>query len=238
MTVSNMTCILIIDDDSDLLKSLSINLHLEGYKVVSATCGEDGIKMAYNVHPDLIVLDVMMPRIDGFETCAHLRKMTDVPILMLTARAAESDIVHGLQLGADDYIVKPFSQVVLEAHLRALLRRRNNHREPDCSHTNHYEDNIVKIDLESQQITCDGKEAKLTPIERQILGILISNLGRVVTHQDLIREVWGNHHDELRENLAVYISMLRKKCICTNHQYIQSQWGVGYLFVPRPQQTN
>lgn len=230
-----MARILIIDDDCDLIKSLSIGLRLEGYEVASATCSEDGIKLAYDIHPDLIILDVMMPAMDGFETCTHLRKMTDIPILMLTARATEKDIVLGLQLGADDYMVKPFSQVVLEAHLRALLRRKNNHQGPDYSQTNHYEDSVIKIDLDAQHISCLGKDMKLTPIERQILEILIHNMGHVVSHQYLIREVWGNHHEELRENLAVYISMLRKKCACKNHQYIQSQWGVGYLFVPPSQ---
>jgi len=233
-----MTKILIIDDDTDLIKTLSIGLRLEGYDVLASTNGSDGLRAAYSVHPDLIVLDVMMPETDGFETCAQLRKMTDTPILMLTARSTEHDIVHGLQMGADDYLAKPFSQIVLEAHIRALLRRRNNQQPSNHPTPSRYEDDTVIIDLESQHISCEGNDIKLTPIERQILGILVNNTGRVVSHQDIIREVWGNHHEELRENLAVYISMLRKKCTCQSHQYIQSQWGVGYVFVPNTNRVN
>lgn len=232
-----MDKILIIDDDLDFIQMLTIRFRLDGYEVFSATSGSEGIKMAYECHPDVILLDIMMPETDGFDTCHNLRRMTSTPILFLTARSAESDVIRGLYQGADDYLSKPFRHEILDARIRALLRRaRTPH--PKVLKANQYSDDVMSIDLESQYIMSSGKKQNLTPTERDILSVLLNSTDKSATYQELAMKFWGRYDQRAKESLAVHVTSLRKKMRVlsgpvSDHVYIQNQWGVGYLFVPR-----
>jgi DNA-binding response OmpR family regulator len=234
-----MDKILVIDDDLDFIQMLTIRFRLDGYEVFSATSGLDGIRVAYESHPDIILLDIMMPQTDGFDTCRNLRRMTNTPILILTARSAESDVVRGLFQGADDFLSKPFRHEVLEARIRALLRRART-PQPQPVKANQYSDDVMSIDLESQYIVSLDKKQKLTPTERDILSMLLNSVDKSATYQELAMKFWGRYDQSAKESLAVHITSLRKKMriLCDtlhDHEYIQNQWGVGYLFVPRKQ---
>ena len=223
--------ILVIDDDPDIAKLLTIILKPQGFAVSRACDGREGLKNTYELHPDLIILDVMMPGMDGWDVCTRLRELSDVPILMLTARSAEQDMLRGFTLGADDYMKKPFSNAELEARVRALLRRKKNHCGPDISH---YADRILNIDLETQAVELEGKALDLSVTEYSLLACLVRNMGRTVTHSQLLREVWGCEYANLATTLTLYIYYLRKKLAVSqrNHQYIHTQWGRGYSFAP------
>jgi len=229
-----MDKILIIDDDLDFIQVMTIKFHLDGYEVFSATSGWEGIKLAYEAHPDIILVDIMMPETDGFDTCQNLRRMTNTPILILTARSAESDVIRGLYQGADDFLSKPFSHEILEARIRALLRRAKTSKQASAK-ADHYSDSVLRIDLESQYLVSLGKKKKLTPTERDILTILLNSNDRSATYQELSMRFWGRYDQSAKDSLAVHVTSLRKKIrtLCDDHEYIQNQWGVGYLFVPR-----
>lgn len=225
--------ILVIDDDPEIAKLLTTILKPQGFTVYDACDGKQGLKSAYELHPDLIILDIMMPCIDGWDTCARLRELTDVPILMLTARTTESDLVRGFMSGADDYMKKPFSKVELEARIRALLRRRVNYNRENSSGINHYSDRWLNINLETQVVELKGRVLDLSATEYSLLACLVRNTGRAVTHSQLLREVWGSEYGDVSV-LTLYIYYLRKKIEDSqhDHQYIHTQWGRGYCFMP------
>ena len=232
-----MDKILIIDEDLDFIQMLTIRFRLDGYEVFSATSGRDGIRVASESHPNIILLDIMMPETDGFDTCRNLRRMTSTPILMLTARSVESDVIRGLNQGADDFLSKPFRHEILDARVRALLRRARV-PQPQAGKSNQYSDDVMSIDLDSQYIVSLGKKQKLTPTERDILSILLSSVDKSATYQELAIKFRGCYDQSAKESLAVHITNLRKKMripcdALYDHEYIQNQWGVGYLFVPR-----
>ncbi len=224
--------ILVIDDDPDIAKLLTIILKPQGFGVFHACDGREGISNAYELHPDLIILDVMMPDMDGWDACTRLRELSDVPILMLTARSAEADMLRGFSLGADDYMKKPFSKAELEARVRALLRRKKNHI--GRSEVSHYTDKLLNIDLQTQAVELAGKALDLSVTEYSLLACLVRNMGRTVTHGQLLREVWGCEYGNLSSTLTLYICYLRKKLEDSQHahQYIHTRWGRGYSFVP------
>ena len=225
--------ILVIDDDPEIAKLLTTILRPQGFTVYQAYEGKEGLKNAYELHPDLIILDVMMPCIDGWDVCARLRELTDVPILMLTARTTEADVVRGFMSGADDYMKKPFSKVELEARIRALLRRKTRHSGGTSSGTDHYTDRLLNINLETQAVELEGRILDLSATEYSLLACLVRNMGRTVTHSQLLREVWGSEYGDISA-LTLYIYYLRKKLEDSqhNHQYIHTQWGRGYCFMP------
>lgn len=229
---SNASRILVIDDDPDIAKLLTIILKTQGFAIYQAFDGREGLKRVYELHPDLIVLDVMMPEINGWDVCTRIRELSDVPILMLTARSAESDMLRGFVLGADDYLKKPFSKAELEARVRVLLRRKKNHN--GSSDINHYTDPVLKINLETQAVELDGKALDLSVTEFNLLACLVRNMGKTVTHSQLLREVWGCEYGNMSTTLTLYIHYLRKKLENSkhNHEYIHTQWGRGYCFVP------
>jgi two-component system KDP operon response regulator KdpE len=224
--------ILVIDDDPDIAKLLTVMLIEQGFVIYQACDGREGLKNAYELHPDLIILDVMMPEIDGWDVCARLRELSDVPILMLTARSAEADMLRGFLLGADDYLKKPFKKAELEARIRALLRRKKNHN--GNSAVTHYTDPVLSINLEAQTVELDGKILDLSVTEFSLLACLVRNMGRTVTHGQLLREVWGCEYGNMSTTLTLYIHYLRKKLgnANHNHEYIHTQWGRGYCFMP------
>lgn len=224
--------ILIIDDDLDHIKLLSAILQPQGFFVYPACDGREGLKNAYELHPDLIILDIMMPGLDGWDVCTRLRELSEVPILMLTARSAEADMLRGFVLGVDDYMKKPFSKAELEARVRALLRRQKHHiGGPDVSR---YADKVLNIDLETRSVELHGRALELSVTEYDLLACLVRNMGRTVPHRQLLREVWGCEHENLSTTLTLYIHHLRKKLKDErhSHEYFHTQWGVGYCFVP------
>lgn len=226
--------ILVIDDDPDIAKLLTTILQPQGFVVYHSCDGVEGLKQAYEIHPDLIILDVTMPTMDGWDVCTRLRELSDLPILMLTARSAEADMLRGFMLGADDYVKKPFSKAEVEARVQALLRRTKNHNGNGKSEINHYTDKVLHINLETQAVELDGKSLDLSATEYSLLACLVRNMGKTVPHSQLLREVWGCEYGNLSTTLTLYIHYLRKKLdhAYHDHEYIHTQWGRGYCFMP------
>lgn len=222
--------VLVIDDDPQLLNLLRLVLRREGFRVVTAETGEDGLRMAYDAHPDLVILDLMMPEMDGWVVCQRLRTVCDVPILILTARSARQDVIKGLALGADDYIVKPCDLQELVLRVRALLRRSRNAASGEWREV--YDDGVLRVDLISGVVSRDGAPIHLTPIEARLLAYLVGQRGRVVPHRELLSNVWGPEYAEETGYLSVYIRYLRRKIEedPSNPRYVCTRWGVGYYF--------
>jgi len=222
--------ILIIDDDRELARVVQLSLEREGYQTVIATNGLEGLQEAYRVQPDLVILDIMMPGMDGWEVCRRLVEMSNVPILMLTAKGTEADIVKGLQIGADDYLVKPFSVAELIARVQALLRRagpRSQMDKPDI-----YSIGNLTIDLSRRLVMRGGEVVDLTPTEFKLLECFVTHRDRVLPHRYLLTEVWGPEYSGETNYLKLYVSYLRKKIEedPANPILIITEWGVGYRF--------
>jgi DNA-binding response OmpR family regulator len=224
--------LLIVEDDAELNKMIVAALQRRGFDVLSATHGRQALQTAYEAHPDLVILDVMMPEIDGFQVCQRLREMSDVPIVFLTAKAEEEDLVRGFSLGADDYVKKPFSLTELEMRIRAVLNRANHDKSET---TKLYEDGILKIDLVRQHVFRRREMVHLTPTEFRLLSSLVRRQGSVVSHKELLGEVWGEGYLDATACLSLYIRYLREKIEEDpgDPQYIRTKWGIGYWFEPR-----
>lgn len=230
--------ILLIDDDPELGKLVDAILHPADLTVYQSYSGSDGLKKSYEIHPDLVILDVMMPEMNGFDVCARLREMTDVPVLMLTARCAENDIMHGFNVGVDDFVRKPFNKNELEARVRALLRRSSHHNEDSVAYILSYEDHVLGVDLSSQTVKLNGNIVELSPREYSLLSYLVREQGRIVSRRVLAREVWGEPASSGISNSSLYIYYLRKKLRDGEygHQYIHTLRGRGYWFEPRKEE--
>jgi DNA-binding response OmpR family regulator len=219
--------VLLIDDDPTVLQLLKLFLEKEGYRVLVAHSGMQGLEIANQEAPDIAILDVMMPVMDGFEACRRLRESGLQSILMMSNRRDERSIVRALELGADDYVRKPFELPVLLAKMRTLLRR-NGHEAPGTSVV--YNDGRLLIDLEKRRVEVGGAPIQLTPTEFRLLATLLRNVGRVVPHEDLIREVWGMEESASLASLKVYMHYLRRKI--EEHPrkpyYLLAEWGIGY----------
>jgi len=223
--------ILTIDDDVDSLRLLENILGLEGYKVFLAPSGSDGLHIAYEQHPDLIILDVSMPEQSGFDVCKSLREITTVPILMLTARSATADIKHGFAVGADDYLKKPFDRDELLSRVKALLRRGKNVNINNVV-INNYSDDVLKIDLIERSCSVKGNSVSLTATEFDLLSLLIQHPNQTLSTRTLLVEVWGDGYSHDKGVLSLYIHQLRQKMQDDNeeHKYIRTHWGRGYSF--------
>lgn len=224
--------ILIVDDDPVLLRVASYNLEQEGYEVFTAPDGQAGLRAVFEHRPDLVILDVMMPRLDGFETCRRIRELTNVPILMLTARQQDEDIIRGLELGADDYLVKPFVIGVLIARVKALLRRAQlppTDTEPAIT----YQDDWLRVDLPTRIVEVNGKRVSLSATEFKLLALLLKNAGRVLEFNQILAHVWGPEYRDEISYVRVYISHLRQKIEPDPESptYIQTERQVGYRFM-------
>jgi DNA-binding response OmpR family regulator len=232
-----MAKILVIDDDVDYLKSLKFILEINGYQVVTTTSGKDGLKKAFNYMPDLIILDLVMPQMDGVQTCRSFRALTATPIIILTARADETSLIQGLDAGADDFLVKPCSQNILIAKIAAILRRAKTNSPIKAK----YSDGYLEMELTREKVIVDGQEAKLTSTEFRLLAYLFRNADRVVPHEELIQEIWGEHSTTDKRSLKLYILYLRRKIERDpdNPAYLKTAWGVGYRFyLPEYYQVN
>jgi DNA-binding response OmpR family regulator len=224
-----MRPVLIIEDDPDIAESLRYNLERDGHSALIAETGEKGLKAALDTKnpPSLVILDLMLPGMSGTELCRRLRRepaTRRTPIIMLTARVSESDRVAGFDLGADDYITKPFSIRELMARVRAVLRR------VDESSTARYEDQRLAIDFADMHVTCDGVNVKLTRKEFALLSMLAKSAGRVATRQRLLDDVWGHQYYGDTRTLDVHIRRLRQK-LSDCGGCIETVVGVGYRFV-------
>lgn len=225
-----MTRVLIVEDDPAILRTLADNLKFEKYDVLTAMDGESAYRIQHSQHPDLIVLDLMLPRMSGLELCRKLRtEGVQVPILILTARSEEADRVLGLDLGADDYVTKPFSVPELMARIRALLRRASSAAErPTTLKFGH-----VEVDFKSYSARRRGKPVEMTRKEFDILRLLVSRRGNVVTREELLNEVWGMEAYPVTRTVDNHIAGLRAKLEADPARpvYIQTVHGVGYKFV-------
>jgi len=222
--------VLIIDDDIDSLRLSSLQFTEAGAIVYTARDGLEGISKLHSLQPDLIVLDVMMPGVSGFDVCKQIRKISNVPVIMLTALGQESNVLHGLDVGADDYLPKPFSPDILLARAKAVMRRSEstNHH----AITTDYDDGHLKIDFEKHQVLIDGKQIKLTPLEFRLLVFLHENSGRVLSFAKILQNVWGAEYQGSDDYVHIYVSHLRGKIEqdARDPRYITSVRGVGYLF--------
>jgi DNA-binding response OmpR family regulator len=221
-----MKKILLIDDDQALLHLLGEFLKDGSFEVISALSGSAGLRLAYDQRPDLILLDVMLPGMDGWEVCARLREMSDVPIIMLTAKTTENDKLRGFRLGVDDYVTKPFSFAELVARIQAVLSR----AKPSGSNSGYLIHGGVTLDTEKYQAYFKGSELELTPTEYRLLEVLVRRAGKVASEQELVQEVWGQYRSEDTALVRRYILMLRKKLEAdpSNPEYILTVRGFGY----------
>ena len=201
--------VLVIDDDPALFTLLRLGLEREGFTVVHAEDGKQGLRKAYEVRPDVIILDIMMPEMDGWVACQRLRNMCDAPIIMLTAKKDQADILRGLYLGADDYLTKPCSFDELKARIRAVLRRASSGFNDVWRVV--YDDGNLYVDLRDGSVTRDGETVHLTPIESRLLLYLVSQKGRIVPHRELLTRVWGPECADEVDYLSVYMCYLRRK---------------------------
>lgn len=231
--------VLLVDDDHELGRMVECILRPLDVTVYQSFTGIEGLKKAYSVHPDLVILDLMMPGMDGFEVCVRLREMVSVPILMLTARSNESDLLRGFTVGADDFVRKPFNKNELEARVRALLRRSDHNEAEHASLIVAYSDSVLDVNLTAQTVKLCGEIVDLTPREYQILACLVREKGKIVSHRELTREVWGDVSLSAPSISSLYVYYLRKKLQDNrrDHQYIRTLWGRGYWFEPRKDES-
>jgi len=223
-------CILVVDDEVSILRYVGACLRKQGFEIITANNGEEALVKAEKENPALILLDIMMPKMDGFAVCSRLREWTQAPIIMLTARGDEQDKVKCLDLGADDYITKPFGADELLARVRAVLRRTNDAAK--ITTPSSFAIGEITIKFAQRQVTVSGKEVRLTPTEYKLLQELVLNAGKVLTHAHLLNRVWGSEYREEREYLHVFIRHLRHKIESdpTNPRFILTVPAVGYQF--------
>lgn len=231
------TTILAADDDPQLLRLVTRNLQLEGYDVIAVSDGQQALEQIETSVPDLILLDVMMPRLDGFSVSQRVREFSAVPIIIVTARGQDSDKVRGLDLGADDYLTKPFSVGELLARVRAVLRRSQfagTENGQGLRSTTTIGD--LSVDYAQHLVTMAGKEVALTPIEYRLLAHLVQNAGRVVTQDLLLEHVWGAEYIGESHMLQVNINRLRHKLEVdpAHPRYVITKIGIGYLVPAQP----
>lgn len=222
-----MTKILVVDDDPTLRRFLQDFLREEKYTVIAAANGNEALRQAYREHPDLVVLDVMMPGMDGWEVTARLREMSDVPIILLTAKSAEADKLRGFSLGVDDYLTKPFSFAELNARIQAVLNRS---RHKPLTERNVLRIGDLEVDLDRRELRREGQPVALTPTEFRLMEVLARNAGKAVAETELVREVWGAYRQENTTTVRRYIFLLRKKIEPQPDEprYIVTVRGYGY----------
>jgi two-component system KDP operon response regulator KdpE len=223
--------ILVVDDEERMVRFIRLNLEYDGFKVSEAFNGSQAIKKIRSNLPDLVLLDVMLPDMDGFEVLKLIREVSTVPVIMLTAKGEEEDRVRGLELGADDYVTKPFSPRELVSRARAVLRRTE--MGGMSTHGLILVDDRLKIDFDRREVWVEGELVKLRPTEYRLLYHLVRNAGWVVTHDQLLAKVWGYEYRDEPHYVRLYINYLRKKLEKdpANPQYILTERGVGYRFV-------
>jgi DNA-binding response OmpR family regulator len=226
--------ILVVDDERILVKGLRFNLENEDYEVVTGSDGLQAVALARQERPDLILLDVMMPGIDGLQACMQIREFSNVPVIMLTAKGEDMDKIMGFECGADDYVTKPFNVLELKARIRALLRRsagkggQNSYRDPEETLSAGH----IVLDRVSRSVKREGLNVELTAKEFDLLELLMSHPGRVFSREKLLDQVWGYEYQGDYRTVDVHIRRLREKVelVPASPEYILTKWGVGYYF--------
>jgi two-component system, OmpR family, KDP operon response regulator KdpE len=228
--LSNKT-ILVVDDEPRMVRFVRMNLELEGCRVIPAANGLEALEKVREDIPDLVLLDVMMPEMDGFEALKRIRETSTVPVIMVTVKAEEDDLIKGLELGADDYVTKPFSPRELISRMKAVLRRVEM-ESPSTSGNMLTVDSDLSIDFQRHEVIVRGERIKLRPTEYRLLYHLVNNPGWVMTHEMLLSKVWGYEYRDDSHLLRLYITYLRKKIEPnpSEPKYILTERGVGYLF--------
>lgn len=225
--------ILVVDDDAALVRLVDQVLTGKGYEVLTANNGQEALRLLFTHKPELVLLDVVMPKMDGWQTCSRIRDISNIPIIILTGKQkSEDDIVRGLDCGADDYLLKPIGSKELVARVRAVLRRAELPSLVDAGRRVTYHDDYLAIDVVERKIIANGERVRLTPTEFRLLALLVENAGRVLTHQQLLEKVWGWEYVDDLDYVRIYISHLRHKIEPepAEPRYIMTEPGVGYYF--------
>ena len=225
-----MTRVLVVDDDLELLDTLRLALERDGYEVMCATNADEAFWHARNTPPDAVILDILLPGTSGWDICRRLRGLSKVPILFLSGKVREVDVVKGLAVGGDDYVTKPFGMAELKARLVAIIRRAGI-SEPRTSSLA-YDDGDLSIDLDHGVVTKGGSAVALTPKELQVLSCLVRRQGRIVTYDAMLREIWGEGYEDEIRYLQLFVRYLRIKLEDdpSTPRYILTRFGVGYTF--------
>ena len=229
--MENRKRILVVDDEKGLVKIIRLNLEQDGFDVIEAFNGAQAMEKLRTTLPDLVLLDVMMPDTDGFTVLKMIRQIGNIPVIMLTAKGEEDDKIKGLELGADDYVTKPFSPRELTSRIRAVLRRGDFSRDEESGKI--VVDDRLTIDFDRHEVWVEGELAQLRPTEYRLLYHLVQNAGWVLTHDQILNKVWGYEYENEPHYVRLYINYLRKKLEVdpADPQYILTERGVGYRFV-------
>ncbi len=224
--------VLVVDDDADIRGLLRELLERQGYQVTEAANGRDGLRALYASPPDVVLLDISMPELDGWETLERIRDVSEVPVAMLTARAAELEKVRGLKAGADDYITKPFGRQELLARIEAMLRR-GGARGPS---QDTYADDLLSVDFAQRRVAVRGNDVQLTPLEFRLLAAFVRHPGQLLSHDQLLELVWGDSFASSRDQVKLYVGYLRRKLkdADASAEPIETVRGFGYRYRPTP----
>lgn len=230
--------VLVIEDDPGIVEvvSLCFQLRWSGTGIITATTGNKGVELVESENPDVVILDIGLPDIDGYQVLHEIRRFSDVPVIMLTVRGEDTNVARGLELGADDYITKPFSHIELIARVQAVLRRAQGVLVSDDERP--FSSGKLSVDFSRNEVLLEGKAVKLTSIERKLLYYLIRNEGRILSHESLLGKIWGDTYIDARDLLRVHIQHLRNKLGDSSETptVIVTEHGMGYKFV-RPSNT-
>ena len=225
------TKVLAVDDEKIIIKGLKFSLERDGFEVICAYDADEALALAESENPDIILLDVMLPGLSGYEVCERIREYSDVPIIMLSAKGEDMDKILGLEYGADDYITKPFNILEVKARIKAIMRRAgSNQEEKDKAKT--IEAGDLKMDCESRRVFISGKEINLTAKEFDVLELLVFNPNKVYSRENLLNIVWGYEYPGDVRTVDVHIRRLREKIEAnpSEPKYVHTKWGVGYYF--------
>lgn len=227
-----MKKVLIVDDEKSIVKGLKSYLEQDDMQVDTAYDGEEAVDKARSDVYDIILLDIMLPKLSGLEVCQIIREFSDVPIIMLTAKGDDMDKIIGLEYGADDYITKPFNILEVKARIKARLRRNSRNDESKDSKSNVIEKKGMKIETDSRRVYINGKEVSLTAKEFELVLLLVSNPNKVYSRDELLKEIWGATYPGDARTVDVHVRRLREKIEThpADPEYIHTKWGVGYFF--------
>lgn len=223
--------VLVVDDEKLIVKGIRFSLEQDGMEVDCAYDGEEALEMAKNGTYDIILLDLMLPKLSGFEVCQQIREFSDVPVVMLTAKGDDMDKILGLEYGADDYITKPFNILEVKARLKAIMRR-TVPKEKRQEQTAVLQSGDMRVNREDRRVTIAGKEINLTSKEFEVLELLMSNPGKVYSRENLLKSVWGADYPGDVRTVDVHVRRLREKIETSPSEprYVQTKWGTGYYF--------
>jgi len=226
------TKVLIVEDDVDMNRLLELDLKRHGFEVYTAANGLDGLRMFHDARPNLVVLDVALPGMDGMTVCQRIRELSNVPILIMTAHAVtEEEMAEGLNLGADEYLIKPLRNLEFHARINALLRRAQLN-EDNTPQSIRYADDYLVVDVDARRVCVANSEIRLTPTEFKLIATFVRHKGQVLTFQQLLEQVWGYEYSTEHHYPRIYVSHLRRKIEpdAKNPTYIQNEYGIGYRF--------